>query len=58
MRGVFFFIERAGYDAGWPPHEISHLLKDAAESGIMTKEWLLSLRNQVALAQTKKETTK
>lgn len=55
--GCLFFIERAGHEAGWPPHEISHLLKDAAEAGIMTKEWLLGLRNQVRLAETKKEIT-
>lgn len=53
--GCLFFIERAGHEAGWPPYEISHLLKDAAESGIMTEEWLLGLRNQVWFADTKKE---
>ena len=55
--GCLFFIERAGHEAGWPPYEISHLLKDAAESGIMTKEWLMRLRNQVTLADAKKEIT-
>jgi len=45
--GCLFFIERAAYDIGWPPFEILHLLKDAAEHGIMTDEWLMNLRKQI-----------
>jgi hypothetical protein len=53
--GCLFFIERAGHEIGWPPFEIMHLLKDAAEAGIMTDEWLGKLRNEVTLADIKKE---
>jgi len=53
--GCLFFIERAGHDIGWPPFEIMHLLKDAAEQGVMTKEWLVELRNEVKSACIKKE---
>ena len=53
--GSLFFIERAGHEIGWPPFEIMHLLKDAAEAGIMTDEWLDKLRNQVTLADINKE---
>jgi hypothetical protein len=56
--GCLFFIERAGDDIGWPPFEIMHLLKDAAEAGIMTDEWLEKLRNQVTLADVNKENIK
>jgi hypothetical protein len=44
--GCLFFIERAAHDIGWPPFEIMHLLKDAAERGVMTKEWLKKLRDE------------
>lgn len=49
--GVLFFIERAAHQAGWPPLEAMHLLKDAAEAGIMTDEWLSKLRTQVVFAE-------
>jgi hypothetical protein len=48
---VLFFIERAAHQAGWPPLEALHLLKDAAEAGIMTDEWLSKLRTQVVFAE-------
>ena len=52
--GVLFFVERAAHDAGWPPLEAMHLLKDAAEIGIITDEWLTSLRKQVVFAELKR----
>ena len=53
--GLMFFIERAGHEIGWPSCEISHVLKDAAEAGVMTEEWLFELRGRIALAELKKE---
>ena len=49
--GVLFFVERAAHEAGWPPLEAMHLLKNAAESGIMTDKWLSELRKQVVFAE-------
>ncbi len=46
-RGVLFEVEKAGQEAGWPPFETMHLLKDAAEHGIMTAAWLADLSKQV-----------
>lgn len=46
--GCLFYVERAANDIGWPPHEAMHLLKIAAEEGIMTEEWLSNLAKQVA----------
>ena len=45
--GVLFFVEKAGQKAGWPPCETMHLLRDAAEDGIMTAEWLTELSKQI-----------
>jgi hypothetical protein len=45
--GVLSCIERAGQTAGWPPFETMHLLKDAAQYGIITAEWLADLSKQV-----------
>jgi len=52
--GCLFFIERAGHDIGWPPFEIMHLLKDAAEHGIMTAAWLADISKQVMATQEQK----
>ena len=49
--GVLPWIARTGQTAGWPPFETMHLLKDAAELGIMTKEWLSDLSKRVAAIQ-------
>lgn len=53
--GVLFFVERAAHEAGWPPLEAMHLLKDAAEAGIITDEWLSKLRTQVVFADMKRK---
>ena len=45
--GVLFWIEKAAQEAGWPPFEAMHLLKESAELGIMTAEWLTDLSKQV-----------
>ena len=45
--GVLFWIEKAAQEAGWPPFEAMHLLKESAELGIMTAEWLADLSKQV-----------
>jgi hypothetical protein len=50
-KGVLFLVEKAGQEAGWPPFETMHLLKDAAEHGIMTAAWLADLSKQVAAIQ-------
>jgi hypothetical protein len=50
-KGVLFLVEKAGQESGWPPFETMHLLKDAAELGIMTTEWLSDLSKQVAAIQ-------
>ena len=47
-RGVLFEVEKAASDAGFPPVEALHILKDAAELGIMTEKWLSDLSKQVA----------
>jgi len=52
--GCLFFIERAGNQAGWPPLEVMHLLKEAAEDGIMTDQWLRNLRQEVTRKQAEK----
>lgn len=53
--GVLFWVEKAAEEAGWPPFEAMHLLKDAAEAGIMTDKWLSELRKQVVFAEVKNE---
>lgn len=52
--GVLFFVERAAHEAGWPPLEAMHLLKDAAEAGIITDKWLSELRKQIVSAEVDK----
>ena len=47
-RGVLLEVEMAAHKAGWAPLEALHLLKDAAESGIMTEKWLSDLSKQVS----------
>jgi len=49
--GVLFEVEKAAKDAGFPPFEVLHLLKDAADHGIMTAEWLTNLSKQVMATQ-------
>ena len=49
--GVLFWVEKAAEEAGWPPFEAMHLLKDAAELGIITSEWLWDLSKKVAATQ-------
>lgn len=56
--GVIFFIERAAYESGWPPLEAMHLLKDAAEVGIITADWLTDLSKQVSSIQKHKSSNK
>jgi hypothetical protein len=45
--GVLFWVEKASKEAGWPPFEAMHLLKESAELGLMTSEWLADLSKQV-----------
>ena len=45
--GVLFWVEKAAQEAGWPPFDAMHLLKESAELGIMTAEWLADLSKQV-----------
>jgi len=52
--GVLFWIEKASQEAGWPPFEAMHLLKEAAELGIMTSEWLADLSKQVVATRKQK----
>ena len=47
-RGVLLEVEMAAHKAGWAPLEALHLLKDAAESGIITEKWLSDLSKQVS----------
>ena len=47
-RGVLFEVEKAASDAGLPQFEALHILKDAAELGIMTEKWLSDLSKQVS----------
>ena len=53
--GCLFFIERAGVDAGWPPFVVMHLLKEAAESGVMNEKWLLNLRAEIRIYNARKD---
>ena len=53
-KGVLFLVEKAGQEAGWPPFETMHLLKDAAEHGIMTAAWLADLSKQVMATREQK----
>jgi hypothetical protein len=47
-RGVLLEVEMAAHQAGWAPLEALHLLKAAAELGIMTEKWLFDLSQQAA----------
>ena len=53
-KGVLFLVEKAGQEAGLHPFETMHLLKDAAEHGIMTAAWLADLSKQVMAIQEQK----
>jgi hypothetical protein len=49
--GVLFEVEQAAAKSGWPKFEALHLLKDAAELGIMTDKWLSDLYKLVEIEQ-------
>lgn len=56
--GVLFWVEKAAQEAGWPPFEAMHLLKESAELGIMTAEWLANLSKQVVAARKQQASNK
>jgi len=49
--GVLFEVEKAAAKANWPKLEALHLLKDAAELGIINETWLKALYKQVEIEQ-------
>ena len=53
-KGVLFLVEKAGQEAGWPPFEAMHLLKESAELGIITEEWLYDLVKKVVATRKQK----
>jgi hypothetical protein len=52
--GILFWIEKSSQEAGWPPFEAMHLLKESAELGIITEEWLYDLVKKVVATRKQK----